>query len=273
MCAGWATILNPWGPYWGLWVCRELWCWCYIDFCYQSKNATLPWSFIFIYLFIYVFFRERDMERPGFRGFDQRFELWSVWSSGSKIQPCRRTGQGTGINNGCTLKPERSQNQKRQSWDERVAPNVRRNLQRDASQTRQRHFFLLFSVLFTFEMAAGGKKETVAYRCVITQHVCVAPTNLIRAWTAQNTCSAPAPADGTKPVITRDYSELASLCFFCPFISSTDLTKKKKKSVRGKRLHRVAAVWMENWNWRAACQRITRRASVFQQLVIWSPRI
>lgn len=189
------------------------------------------------------------------RQFDQRLELWPVWSCGYSVRLNGGNMQSTGCNNSCnrnSVKIKRGtagMNKSHQTKQTSV-----KHISGDSS-----HFGPVY-----FWKNSRGKKETVAHRCVITQHVCVAPTNLIHAWAAKNTCSAPAPADVTKPIITQDYSELASLCFFCPFISSPDETKKKKKKRQREKVASSRCCLDENW--RAACQRITRRANIFQQV-------
>lgn len=120
------------------------------------------------------------------------------------------------------------------------------------------------------------RKETGGwdmYRCVITQHVCAALTNLI--W--DRAAKTPAPYSTSwcdRPIITQDYPELPSLCFFplsFPDIMSENWSKQCW--VAGEWMHEMNKPAVEdtvNENFTAACQRIVQTVHITASFSSWS---
>ena len=129
---------------------------------------------------------------------------------------------------------------------------------------------LFFFCLF-MKKETGGRD---VHRCVITQHVYNALTNLIRDWAAKT----PAPYSTSwcdETIITQDYPELPSLCLF-PLSFPAAASETAANSAGWQRNDSItkkttAVEDTVNENYRAACQGITQTVpyySVFQQLVI-----
>lgn len=98
---------------------------------------------------------------------------------------------------------------------------------RRASRASKDLFF--FCLLLRKETGGGD-----VYRCVITQHVCAALTNLIRDWAAK-TPAAHSTSWCDRPIITQDYPELPSLCFFpLSFPAMTSETAANSAGRQGK---------------------------------------
>lgn len=131
-------------------------------------------------------------------------------------------------------------------------------LWKDTSQTCKQSRPSLFSSSCLLKKKETGGGDM--YRCVITQHVCIAPTNLIRAWAAQT----PVP-HGTswcdKPIITQDYSELPSLCFLP--LSFPAITYKLKKT--------KTAVNSAGWQGNDCISRIKQQLNILWMKTIEQP--
>lgn len=111
------------------------------------------------------------------------------------------------------------------------------------------------------------------YRCVITQHVCITLTNLIRDWAAKNTCFI----QNQLMWQANNYTGLSWVTvtlFLYPFISSHNTRNcSERQCVAGGWLHRKNTQWKILWkeDHGALCQGIIQMVpyySVFQQLVI-----